>query len=328
MFNKISRLSLSVQTGFMFLLLIGGTLSAFNFWADESALVNEVAHARTVADMVDAFRSQASKHGGFYVRRNEKDDEQKVGRYLASFPSSLANESGPDTNLVFHQKNPFLAVADYSEEVLKSKAAAKFRMVSDNPMNRTNKTDAFEADALRHVRQTKDNERWLVVGKDLRYVRVLTATAACLSCHGAPSAAPAIVRAKYPAPATNAAGGGYGFKLDDVMGLTSVTIPHQSTMQTLLKQKTGFWISISTVLSLLILAYWMMLRHVVKPLEELTSLAEGIANSDSIEKLKRYAPNQLVADEDQSDNQIHRQSFAIGSLYQAVYAAMQLLNRK
>jgi hypothetical protein len=326
MFSSFKRLSISNQALYFLILLLLGTVSAFYFWAINNSVESELSHSRTVADMADAFRSQAAKHGGFYVRRETSDDVSKVGRYLASYDLEATQPDGKKANYSFHQKNPFLAVADFSDEVQKSKAAAKFRMVSDNYMNPKNKPDAFEVEALTVLRDggADKSEHWSVVNGQLRYTRALRATKACLSCHGTADKAPAVVRAQYLPPTGSEVGGGYGYKEGSIVGLTSVTVAHKTPLQMLTSQHLGFWLSALFVIGLMIMAYLSVVRGLVRPLRMQSQYAEAIAVSENLQKIRMP---RLDKDEASSSNEIHLQSHALKSLHESMSAAMDFINR-
>lgn len=324
MLIKFKRISIANQALCFLVLMLVATTSVLYFWATENAVESELSHSRTVADMADAYRAQASKFGGFYLRRETTSNVDAVGRYLAAFEVDTKQSDGSPISYTFHQKNPFLALGDYSIEVQKSPAAAKFRMTADNYMNPANAPDLFELNALQTMRTMKTTENWVVVGGQLRYARALKATKACLTCHGRPEKAPAVVTAQYRPPIGNDVGQGYGYKEGDVVGLTSVTISHRTPLQMVAGQATGFWISASAMLFLLVLSYFVMLRGIVIPLRVQTRYAQAIAASDNLSKVKvpRFAKN-----EDTSHNEMHLMSHELKSVHESMRAAMELILR-
>jgi Protein of unknown function (DUF3365) len=324
MISRFKRLSIATQALYFLVTMLLGTMSALYFWAKDNALESELSHSRTVADMADAFRAQAAKHGGFYVRRDSSEDIAKVGKYLASYEVESTQIDGVKKNFMFHQKNPFLALGDFSEEVQKSKAAAQFRMVSDNFMNPKNKPDAFEESALAALRATDGNsEYWGVVNGQLRYTRALKATKACLTCHGDSSAAPSVVQAQYLPPSSGKVGGGYGYQEGTIVGLTSVSVAHKTPLQMLASQHLGFWLSAFFVVGLMAVAYASIVRGLVRPLRLQSKYAESIAVSEDLQKI--HMPR-FDSDEASSGNEIHLQSHALKSLHESMSAAMNYIN--
>jgi hypothetical protein len=297
-----------------------GSVMTLVFWATDNAVVAEVQHSRTVADMADSFRAVAAKHGGFYVRA-EGSDDAKVGRYLASFVSAKSPEGKDYT---FFQKNPFLAIGDYSSAVQASPAAAKFRITSDNYFNSANKPDEFDAKALRLLRQSSGvTETWSVENGQLRYARALKADKSCMTCHGSPEAAPPVVRAKYEAPVNKTVGGGYGYAEGSIVGVTSVTVPHLTPLQMLAHQNAGFWLSAGLVIGLMLTSYLFIARTIVAPLQKITRFSRDIVEVDD---LASVTCERFDSDEAASRNEIHQAAFSLRVLHEAVQSAMQLID--
>jgi hypothetical protein len=324
MFRSFQRLSVAAQTALLLILMLCGTLSALFFWARDNAVRSELAHSRTVADMADSFRAVAARHGGFYIRRAAADDVSKVGRFLATYHASQKTPDGATQEFVFHQKNPFLALGDFSAEVQRSRAAAKFRITSDNYMNPANAPDLFDTAALRTMRETDVSEYWDVVGGNFRYARALRAEKSCIACHGDPGKAPEVVRTQYRAPIGAAVGGGYGYEEGQVVGLSSVTIPHLQPAEMLAHQSRGFWISAAGVLGLMLLAFGSIVWGLVRPLGRLSRYAHVVATSDDLSKIRGPV---FDADEANSRNEIHLQAHALKSLHESMQAAIDHINR-
>lgn len=324
MVRKIQRVSVLMQAAALLALTLAATCSAFFLWANENAIRAELQHSRTVADMADAFRHVAAEHGGLYVRRESTEAIEKVGRHLATYTA----ERGADgKQFVFHQKSPFLAIGDYSNAVQKSPAAAKFRITSDNFMNPANAPDLFDLAALKEMREKGVTESHEVIKGQLRYARALRAEKACLACHGAPQNAPSIVQSNYRAPIAGQLGGGYGYKEGEVVGVTSVSVPHMTVVQMLTNQSPGFWASVGVVLGLIVLSFVLALRGVVIPLKRLSRYANVISDADTSAQLKTLHSPQFDSDERTSANEIHQMAFAVKSLHESQQAALEHIER-
>ncbi|HET8871553.1 MAG TPA: DUF3365 domain-containing protein, partial [Aquabacterium sp.] len=253
--RRLKRLKIMHQAWLIMILIMAALTSTFLFWAADNSRNAELAHSRTVADMADSLRTMVSREGGLFVRRRANEDVSKVGRYLGEYVA-LPSPSDPDLPYyVFHQKNPFLALGDYSDVVQHSPAAAKFRITSDNVMNPANQPDLFDLEALGVMRETGATEYWKIKGDTLRYARALRADKNCLGCHGRPEDAPAIVRMKYRGLEGHVRGGGYGYKLGEIVGVTSVTVPHNTFGAMLTQQSWGFWLSVLTVFGLTVFVF-------------------------------------------------------------------------
>lgn len=318
--RKAKRLSIATQAGILMVLTLAATVAVLATWAMNNAVTAELRHAQTVADMADSFREIASKHGGFYVRRNSSDDVAFVGKYLSEYNS----EPSPDgSQFVFHQKNPFLALGDYSDAVQASPAAAKFRITSDNYMNPANSPDLFDLESIKFMREAGVSETWKVVGNRVRYARALVASESCLKCHSTPEAAPAAVHTQYKGIPGNPKGGGYGYAVGDVVGVTSVSVPHMTPGAMLVGQSGWFYLASFVVLSLMVGAYLATLKLVARPLGALSKYAQNIADADHVDDLKSLKVPRFDADEGTSSNELHRESFALKSLHESMWAAMR-----
>jgi hypothetical protein len=320
MFRQFNRLSISIQAIVFLLFTLGATLSAFFFWASDNVLIAERQHARTVADMVDSFRAVAAKHGGFYVRRQSTDDVEKMGRFLATYNSTISGADGTTKEYVFHHKNPFLALGDYSNMVETSAAKAKFRMVSDNYMNPANIPDEFDKAAMAQLRADNAKEYWDIAANKLRYARPLVADKSCLNCHGDPLAAPETVKAQYKPIDGVAKGGGYGYREGEIVGITSVSVSHVSVYQMLGQQSVGFWVSVGAIITIMFMSYVAVLRGIVKPLSSLSEYATQVATSAKLSEIQGPVYDRQ---ESSSLNQIHKQSFALKSLHESMRIALK-----
>ncbi|RZI85752.1 MAG: DUF3365 domain-containing protein [Rubrivivax sp.] len=329
MFLRFSRLSISVQLLIYLTTLSCTALGAFFFWARSNALDSELQRARTVADMTDACRMMVSRWGSVYVKTLTSEDTAAVGRYLSQYSLDAIEPDGRVVRLNFHQKNPFMLVTDYAQ-MASTMTQATVRMASDNYFNDLNRPDTFELeamDALRRPHSRKQavgaNDHWEVRGDKLLYARALVADRHCLSCHGDPSQAPAMVVAQYPAPHGGAKlGRGYGYQEGDVVGVTSVTVPHASTWVMLSRQRLGFWLLAAFTLALLAGGFWAVLAGPVRQLKVLTAFARNIAEA---EDPAAVLPRNLAAREYSSCNELHQLSHGLNSLLESIRSAMQQL---
>jgi mono/diheme cytochrome c family protein len=273
--------------------------------------------------MADALRTQAAKSGGFYVRRLATDDVAKVGRFLATYDLEAKDKDGNTVALSFHQKNPFLLLADYSAEVAASPAKAKFRLASDNYMNPANAPDLFEVAALTALRASGDKtEYWNLENGQLRYARALRATAACLSCHGDAAKAPSVVRSLYRPPVGSERGGGYGYQEGELVGLTSVTVPHMGPLQMLKSQGVGFWASAVVLLGLMGLSLFLLFRGVVLPIRRQTAYARALAAASDPHEVSPPSQSGTHAD----NNELTQALLSMNALNESLATAHDFIN--
>lgn len=322
----MNRLSIAHQATIALLAMLLAACGVLYFWATSSALQAELAHTRTVADMTESFRTLASKHGGFYVRRPNNQEVAVVGRYLDSVSTESHDPvTGLATGETFHQKNPFLALADYSEVVAQSPAQAKFRIVSDNYMNPSNAPDLFETSAIERFKAEFKDETAKVEGGSLRYARPIKATAACLKCHGDPKDAPAAVRTLYPPPMDGSMrGGGYGYREGEVVGLTSVTVPHKTPAQMIASQGATFWIAAVLLLTIMGLALLLVLQGIVAPIRQQTEYAQKLALAQD----PSAVPRPRSVGTQHSMNELHQQGQALLALQETLSAVQKVILRQ
>jgi len=330
MFQRFSRLSISVQLLIYLTTLSCTALGAFFLWARNNALESELQRARTVADMTDACRTMVARWGGVYVKAVTPQDAQAVGRYLATYSLDAQGPQGQVQHVSFHQKNPFMLMADYAQLASKM-TQATVRMASDNYFNEQNQPNHFELEAMDALRSGKSkkatdgsaHDYWEVRGDKLMYARALVADRQCLSCHGQPSQAPAVVLAQYPPPHDGAKlGRGYGYTEGDVVGVTSIAVPHASAWVMLTRQGLGFWLLAGFTLALLVGGFWAVLAGPVSQLKVLTRFAKSIAEADDPAAVR---PQSLAEREYSSRNELHQLSHGLNALLESIRSAMQQL---
>lgn len=150
-----------------------------------------------------------------------------------------------------------------------------------NPTNPRDRTVEWEADIVNAFRsdpklQEIVGEREGPLGRALYLARPIQITdAACLSCHTTPETAPAsVVKAYGPS-------GGFGWKLDEIIGAQIVTVPTSvaakladKAFQTLLFSLVGVFVVMLIVLNLLL--------HLVvtRPLRQLSQMADRVSTGN------------------------------------------------
>ncbi|MCW5200536.1 DUF3365 domain-containing protein [Desulfobulbus sp. F4] len=236
-------------------LLVGGAFAATLNFLRMQVSRNE---ARTVADQVTAFRSWVTQSGMVWV--------QKLAPGFHDFLDEQRNASGG----TFYGKNPALATRELATIMQRESARSTFRVTSDNCRKEENTPDAFEAAAIAHFQQNKTLEFIEQrEGHRYRYARPLFIEQGCLQCHGDPKDAPRPVVEKYGSK--NA----FGYKVGQVRGVISVTVPALSVQEVLASLINPY--SITLLVAAFVLNILFM-RSVVVRLVELTRKAEAIAS--------------------------------------------------
>ena len=144
---------------------------------------------------------------------------------------------------------------------LKSRPDYYIRVVSDNPLNETNKPTEFEAELIARFREDRSLnkllEEGLINNKDyLVSSRPSVSKASCLACHGTPEEAPKEITQEYGTES------GYGYIPDRVVGASVVGVPVGNVNQVVLTRS----IIALLVISLLFLIIFLMINRLVQQL--------------------------------------------------------------
>lgn len=153
-----------------------------------------------------------------------------------------------------------------------------YRETSLNPTNIVDRASDWEVGLIRAYQDNTGlkelagqlgegaNERFYVT----RPIRL--SNPACLECHSTPDVAPKSMIAKY------GASNGFGWKLNDVVGLQVVEVPVAPTRK---KALNSFFVTIGSLTCVFVLtsAIFLLLlrRHVTRPLEAITRSAHDIS---------------------------------------------------
>lgn len=213
--------------------------------------------ARAVAGQVAAFRSWIAQSGMIWV--------QTLAPGFHDFLDEQIDAKGG----TFYGKNPALATRELAQIAQREDARAFFRVTSDNWRKKENAPDAFEAAAI--ARFKADNTLEFVEsyeGGKYRYAQPLFIEQSCLPCHGDPKDAPRPVLEKYGSDKA------FGYKVGQVRGIVSVTVPSLGLKDVLLSIAKPSSLALLTLALVLNIFF---IRTVVMRLIELTRNAEAIA---------------------------------------------------
>jgi len=207
---------MKLRTRFALIIVFGilGVLGV-GFWVvqnDQEQALTDVAHRRASAVLAVATASRRMVKESL---RPAISDE--LGRFTPEAMSSTFV-----TRATFERLSAELADYVYRQPTL-------------NPLNPTNKADAFEAALIERFRRDPDldviNGTREVEGRRLYYVaRPEVVEERCLDCHGNPENAPPGLVERYGTES------GFGWKPGEIAGLTLVTVPiddllgHQATL--------------------------------------------------------------------------------------------------
>lgn len=258
-------------------LLTAFTVGTF-VWLDvrTSELVNGTAleQARSYADLIIAARSWNAKHGGVYV---VKTDTVLTNPYLVELgiePDDTLSDGTPVT-----LRNPAAMTREIGEQLVIDRAESVFKITSLRPVNPNNAPDAWEREALEALEggaaeytdlQRDDSGRQVI-----RYARPLKVEESCLGCHGAA-----------------------GYKVGDIRGAISITLPNERTSDALTASRMGLLGIGSVVLVMLWIAVFGLKRWLQGRLDKANQRLEYLATTDPLTGLwnRRHTFERLEAE--------------------------------
>ncbi|TAN44498.1 MAG: DUF3365 domain-containing protein [Nitrospirae bacterium] len=210
--------------------------------------------ARVLFKQIVITRQWIADHGGIYV---EKLPWTKPSQYIKN--PEIADVSGKR----YIKKTPAMVTKDLALYT-KDRELFWFHITSLKLINPENAPDAFEKDAL--VRFEKENIKELntveiIEGSSyFRYISPLYVKESCLTCHGT-----------------------QGYKVGDVRGAISITLPMSKTVAMINdNKKYMFFAGVITVLSTMTALYLMLKKVVLSPLgnlkESISEFSKGRYN--------------------------------------------------
>lgn len=321
--NAFKKLSLSFQF-ILLLIVLAGIAGVASYLVGSSVYVSETRNqARTVADMVDNFGQWATRYRGVWVKDDPRNPKQEVGSFLERELSaaSAANDSTAAPNeAAFHRKNPALVQRELSDITIASPARAKFRMTSDRYMNPNNAPSDFDKVAMNAIRESGASEYSEVRGGQLLYARRLVADKGCLTCHGAPAAAPAAVKALYPGPQ------GYGYEEGKLAGVISVAIPLDFSLVNFVQRfDNEVWLALAAM-GLGVLGLLLFIRQqVIVPVRRVREFALAAANAEPGTSIAKV---DFIEGEHVSRNEIHELNTAVKAMHTSIEYLYRRMNKR
>ncbi len=259
--KKIRTLKLSLSTKIIMgcsITLIAALGISFYIIAhhQERLIIGQIENeARAIFKQIVITRGWIADHGGVFV---EKLPWVKPNPYLTALGKEV--EITDTKGRKFVKKNPAMVtreISKYSED----KDLYWFHITSLKLVNPENAPDEFEKKALLQFEKGNIKDIFSIEkidnSKYLRYISPLYVEEGCLSCHAK-----------------------QGYKVGDIRGAISVTIPMDKTFAKILENRRNMLIAaIFIVLSLIAAMYFLMTRLVLGPMKRLKSsineLSEG-----------------------------------------------------
>lgn len=239
---KIS-LSLKFVIGTAVVLTIAMSLSTYLIIKKDRKLIIEQLdmQAKTLFTQIVLTRRWIADHGGIFV---EKVPWEKPNPYLSE--AEMEDISGKK----YIKESPAMVTKELSEYAKKS-GDFWFNITSLKLINPNNTPDEFERAALMEFESTRIKESSKVekIGRSYfyRYIAPLYVEKSCLKCHGH-----------------------QGYKIGDVRGAISVSIPMDYALAIIdSEKKTMVLTSIATIIILIIVLFIMMKELVLSPVNRL-----------------------------------------------------------
>ncbi|QWR77235.1 PAS domain S-box protein [Candidatus Magnetomonas plexicatena] len=222
------------------LIITAISLKWYFFQIDTNFKALAIEDGRVIFQMVENARLWNARHGGVYVVIT---DETTPNPYLEVKDRDVVTTNGMKLTLV----NPAYMTRQMSE-VLMERNSIMFHITSLKPIRPQNSPDTWESAALRDFEGGITEKSEMFENSVFRYMAPLRVKDACLKCHQ-----------------------NQGYKVGDIRGGISVTVPVDVLYSTVKKQKIALsllhimvFLSISAMILLFmskIRSQWLKLRH-------------------------------------------------------------------
>lgn len=156
-----------------------------------------------------------------------------------------------------------------------------YKEASLNPTNPADRATDWEADIIGEFSRNPEMKdlvrtRESALGPVLSLSRpIRLKDPACLTCHSTPAAAPATLIDLY------GSGNGFGWKLDDVVGLQVVTVPLKVALDRV-NQRMGLYLGgLATIfLAVMVLLNILLTTLIVRPVRRMSTIADEISTGN------------------------------------------------
>lgn len=151
-----------------------------------------------------------------------------------------------------------------------------------NPTNPRNRAVDWETDLVNEFRRNEDRkeivgERDTPLGRSLYLSHpIKVSNEACLSCHTTPEEAPQPMLAAYPG------GGGFGWKMDEIIGAQIVQVPMSTPIAMADDAFRKLLLTLVAVFVFILVAVNILMQIVViGPIKKLSALAERVSHGET-----------------------------------------------
>lgn len=272
--------------------------------------------------------------GGYYsfkltqdnALRQVTDQAELIMQQALAVRSYTVNEVRPLLNKnndgEFHpQTVPAYSATQTSNIVRKSRPEYVYKEAVFNPTNPRDKATAWEERIINKFIANPDLKKQvgsrLIGDKKSLYISypIKVTNPKCLSCHSSPQVAPAAMRAIYGDD------GGFGWKLDEIVGTQIVLVPYKLPAELAQKTFYSFLISLAILFVVLFIVINIMIRVLVlKPVVVMTQMADDVSKGNVKGKELVITGKDEIAELSQSFNRMRRSVIKIVQLLRKIQA--------
>lgn len=292
--NLTTKINIILVTTFSVGLTIGGFYSYL--LTEDNALQQVTDQAELIMQEALAVRSYTVNEIRPLLNQNNDGQfhPQTVPAYSATQTSNLVRESRP--NYI------------YKEAVF-------------NPTNPRDKATPAEEGIINQFILNPELKRLTgsldIAGNRLLYISypIRITNPKCLACHSTPEAAPAAMRAIYGDQ------GGFGWKLNEVVGTQMVVVPYKLPAELARKTFYSFLVSLGLIFLMLFIVINIALRKLVlKPVSALTKMADEVSKGNLRDKEIEVTGKDEIADLSRSFNRMRRSVIKIVQMLRKIQA--------
>lgn len=252
--NLTTKINLILAATFLLALSLVGVNSYL--LTEDNALQQVTDQAELIMQQALAVRSYTANEIRPLANQNNEGQfhPQTVPAYAATQTANLLRESRPNygyKEAVFNPTNPRDKATPAEEQIINQFIA--------------------DPDLIKLVgSQEIDGVKTLYISYPIRIINPK-----CLACHSTPQQAPAAMRAIYGDT------GGYGWKLNEVVGTQMVMVPYTLPAELARKTFFSFLISLAAIFLLLFLVINITIRKLVlRPVSRLTLMADEVSKGN------------------------------------------------
>lgn len=179
-----------------------------------------------------------------------------------------------------------VATALVARRFLEKEPAYYIKVASDNPLNPKNKADELELELLERYRADPSLSEIVVRGELSGKPYLVSASPShnkqsCLGCHGKPQDAPTAIKAAYGVSS------GYNYGAEgEVVGVAVVAVPAGHIEAIAMRRSLAVIALVTIVFTIFfVAANVLMKRSVIKPLTEITAVAQAVSQGDIDHKI-------------------------------------------